>query len=368
MVDDDGAADPGNCDGAGEAFLSVQGAVDSMASGANIDVCPGTYTEQLSIPASKDNVTLRSTQSRAATIKAPATMAEPGDILRVDGASNLTLRGFVISGPLPNALFCSTETRAGVFVANGGSVTIDDNQLTGIRAADPNLRGCQNGIAVRVGRQATSSFGTATITNNDFDTYQKGAIVVDGSGSNASVTQNEVTGEGPVNYIAQNGIQISRGATGNVAANVVQDHTYSSAPSASSSGILLFESGAGLVVNNNDVHDNDDNIPLFTVSGVVVQQNAARDSTFYDGFFADSDTSGNQFLQNFASGNQLLDCEDLSTGTGTAGTANTWENNTGTTSVPPLICTPPFGGPPAAQGSDTQARAQATAHRAQPAG
>jgi hypothetical protein len=339
-----------------------------VAPGANIDVCSGTYAEQLSIPASKDNITLRWTQSRAATIKAPATMAEPGDLFRVDGASNLTLRGFVISGPLPNALFCSTETRAGVFVANGGSVTIEDNHLTEIRAADPNLRGCQNGIAIRVGRQATSSFGTATITNNDFDTYQKGAIVVDGSASNATVTLNEVTGEGPVGYIAQNGIQVSRGATGNVAGNTVQDHTYSSAPNASSSGILVFEAGSGLAVNNNNVHDNDDNIALFTVSGATVHQNAAQDSTFYDGLFADSDTSGNLFTQNFASGNQLLDCEDLSTGTGTSGTANTWENNAGTTSVPPLICTPPFGGPPAAQGSDTQARAQAAAHRVEPAG
>jgi hypothetical protein len=295
-------------------------------------------------------------------------MAEPGDILRVDGASNLTLRGFVISGPLPNALFCSTETRADVFVANGGSVTIDDNQLTEIWAADPNLRGCQTGSrCASVARPRPPSAPRRSPTTTSTPTRRERSSSTEG-GRNASVTQNEVTGEGPVNYIAQNGIQISRGATGNVAANVVQDHTYSSAPSASSSGILLFESGAGLVVNNNDVHDNDDNIPLFTVSGVVVQQNAARDSTFYDGFFADSDTSGNQFLQNFASGNQLLDCEDLSTGTGTAGTANTWENNTGTTSVPPLICTPPFGGPPAAQGSDTQARAQATAHRAQPAG
>jgi hypothetical protein len=221
---------------------------------------------------------------------------------------------------------------------------------------------------VRVGRQATSSFGTATITENDFDKYQKGAVVVDGSGSNASVTLNEVTGEGPVGYIAQNGIQISRGATGNVGGNTVQDYTYSSAPSASSTGILLFEAGAGLIVNNNIARDNDDNIALFIVSGVTVQQNAAQDSTFYDGLFADSDTSGNHFLGNFASGSQLFDCEDLSTGAGTLGTANTWEENAGTTSAPPLICTPPFGGPPAAQGSDTQARAQAAAHRAQPAG
>src|SRR5262249_41703248 len=87
-------------------------------------------------------------------------------------------QGFTIAGPLPNALFCSTESRTGLFVANNGSVTVDDNRFEEIRAADPALRGCQNGIAIRVGRQASSSFGTATITNNEFATYQKGAIVV----------------------------------------------------------------------------------------------------------------------------------------------------------------------------------------------
>jgi hypothetical protein len=365
MVDDDGQADPGNCDGTGTAATAIQAVVTAAAPGTNIDVCPGTYAEQLTVPASLDNITLRSTQPRGATIKAPASMVEPGDIIRVDGASGLSIRGFVIAGPLPNALFCSTETRAGLFVANGGEVTVDDNQFTEIRAADPNLRGCQNGIALRVGRQASSSFGTATITNNDFDTYQKGAIVIDGSGSSADVTLNQVIGEGPVNYIAQNGIQVSRGATGNVAGNTVQDHTYAPAPASSSSGILIFEAGSGLVVNNNDVHDNDDNISLFTVSGVVVQQNAVQDATEFDGLFADSDTSGNQFIENFADDNQAFDCEDLSVAVAVPPVANTWSDNTGTTSNPPLLCTPPF---PPPQEQSPQAQTEPAAHQVQPAG
>lgn len=365
MVDDDGQADPGNCDGGGTAFNAIQAALNASSTGANIDVCPGTYTEQLTVPASQDNITLRSTQSRGATIKAPASMAEPGDIIRVDGASGLAIRGFVISGPLPNTLFCSLETRAGLFVANGGSVTVDDNQFTEVRAADPNLRGCQNGIALRVGRQASSSFGTATITNNDFDTYQKGAIVIDGSGSSATIELNRVTGEGPVNYIAQNGIQVGRGATGNVAGNTVQDHTYAPAPASSSSGIIIFEAGSGLVVNNNDVHDNDDNILLLTVSGVVVRQNAVQDATEFDGLFADSDTSDNQFIENFADDNQAFDCEDLSVAVAVPPVANTWTDNAGTTSNPPLLCTPPVG---SAESQGPQAQAQAASRNVQVAG
>jgi len=367
MVDDDGEAAPGDCDDVNAPAASTIGAaVTAAANGTNIDVCPGTYAEQLTIPSGKDGLTLTSTQSRAATITAPAGMTEPGDIIRVNGATNVTIQGFVISGPLPNALFCSTESRTGLFVASNGSVTVDDNRFTEIRAADPNLRGCQNGIAIRVGRQASSSFGTATITNNAFDAYQKGAIVIDGSGSSADVGLNQVTGGGPVDYIAQNGIQVGRGATGHVAGNTVSGHTYSLAPSSSSTGLLIFEAGSNLVVNNNNVHDNDDNIDLFTTTGAVVQQNAVTDSTFFDGLFADSDTSGNQFLQNLADDNTAFDCEDLSTDLGNVPpVANTWTENIGTTSAPPLLCTPPQNGP---QAQGPQARARAAGHAVVPAG
>ncbi len=232
------------------------------------------------------------------------------------------------------------------------------------------MRGCQNGIAVRVGRQATPTAGTATITNNLFDKYQKGAIVVDGPGSSADVGLNTVTGEGPVNYTAQNGIQFSRGATGHAAGNTVAGHTYSLAPASSSTGVLIFQGGSGLVVNNNNVHHNDDNIDLITTSGAVVQQNAAQNATFFDGLFADSDTSGNQFLDNVATSNQLLDCEDLSVDLGNLPpVANTWTNNTGTTSAPPLLCNPALPGPTTtSQAQGEQARAKAAGHAVVPAG
>jgi hypothetical protein len=355
----------GDCNATTTAASTIGAAVTAAANGTTIDVCPGTYAEQLTIPNTKNDITLNSTQSRAATIKAPASMAEPGDIFRVNGASGLTIKGFVISGPLPNVLFCSTETRAGLFVAGDGSVTVEDNKFQEIRAADPALRGCQNGIAIRVGRQATPTSGTATITDNEFVTYQKGAIVIDGSGSTADISLNQVTGEGPVNYIAQNGIQFSRGATGHAEGNTVSGHTYSLAPSSSSTGVLIFQAGSGLVVNNNNVHHNDDNIDLITVTGVVVQQNAAQNATFFDGLFADSDTSGNQFLGNVATGNQLLDCEDLSTAVAIPPVANTWTDNTGTTSAPPGLCTPSSS---ASGTQGQQARAQAPGHAVQPAG
>jgi Right handed beta helix region len=288
-------------------------------------------------------------------------MAEPGDIIRVDGANDLAIRGFVISGPLPNNLFCSAETRAGLFVAGEGSVTVDGNRFQEIRATDPSLRGCQNGIAIRVGRQAAPSHvGTATITSNEFVTYQKGAIVVDGAESSADVGLNTVTGDGPVPHIAQNGIQFSRGATGNAAGNTVSGHVY--APKPLAAGVLIFQAGSGLVINNNNVHHNDDNIDLITTDGAVVQRNVAQDSNY--GLFADSDTSGNQFVENFADGNESFDCQDLSIAVDVPPVANTWTDNVGTLQFPPGTCTP-FG---SAEEQGPQARAGAAGHRVLPAG
>jgi hypothetical protein len=52
---------------------------------------------------------------------------------------------------------------------------------------------------------------------------------------------------------------------------------------------------------------------------------------------------GNSFFDNEAEGNSKNDCEDDTTGPGTAGTANRWFNNTGRLSVPTGLCTPGKG-------------------------
>jgi hypothetical protein len=54
------------------------------------------------------------------------------------------------------------------------------------------------------------SSGTTTgiINGNSILEYQKGGIVADCAGTNVTIPNNVVTGEGPVNYIAQNGIQL----------------------------------------------------------------------------------------------------------------------------------------------------------------
>ena len=67
-------------------FNTIQAAVNAAAPGDTIKVCAGTYVEQVTIPAAKSDLTLRSHTPLAAVIKAPPAMPDPKAIVRVNGA------------------------------------------------------------------------------------------------------------------------------------------------------------------------------------------------------------------------------------------------------------------------------------------
>jgi parallel beta-helix repeat protein len=88
---------------------------------------------------------------------------------------------------------------------------------------------------------------------------------------------------------------------------------------------------AGATLRSNTADGNVGNgIGFFSSSGNTIQFNTARNNGG-DGLLADALSTGNQFSFNAMSGNQRLDAEDLSTGSGTAGTGNVWVSNTGFT-------------------------------------
>lgn len=318
-------------------FTTIQSAVAASGPGDLIRVCPGVYQEQVDIGPGHDGLTLFSQQPREAIIKAPQlVMAEPGDIVRIHGVQNVSLKQFVISGPLPDTLFCSVTTRTGVRIDQGASALLRDNQITQIRSTSPALRGCQNGIGVLVGRNVEGSTGTAWITHNEVDRYQKGAIVVDNAGSSATIDHNVIVhGPEDVIPIAPNGIQVSRGASAQVDHNVVTQNN----GAASGTGILLYQAGSGLVqVDHNDVYANDDGISLYSSDNETVAHNNSHEQLFYDGLYMDPDSAGNTIAENDAYLNTEHDCHDDSHGAGTAGTANYWIHDKGNTELPQGIC------------------------------
>lgn len=109
------------------------------------------------------------------------------------------------------------------------------------------LDGSQHGVGVLyttvlqdgtpTGPSATGTLSGSTITN-----YQKNGVVVSGSGAVVKVLNNTVTGQDQIDWIAQNGIQISFGASSTVTGNTVSNNWYTP-KSYVACGLLFYQAG-----------------------------------------------------------------------------------------------------------------------------
>jgi hypothetical protein len=154
-------------------------------------------------------------------------------------------------------------------VNNGGDVDIRNSNISDI--GEKPFNGTQHGVGIYFVFGAPSK---GSIQNNTISRYQKGGIVVNGSANNVNVQQNTVIGLGPIDFIAQNGIQVAYGAKAQVQNNFVSGNAYTGANFASSGGVLVF-GGCGLgplvtniQVQNNTVIGNDVGVWLTNTDGV----------------------------------------------------------------------------------------------------
>lgn len=344
-------------------YTTIQAAVDAAKAGDTIVVAKGTYTEQVTFAADKDNITLRAMNSQRPVIVAPAALAGDKGIVEVDGADGVTVRGFTITG-LATA---GGGLTYGV-VIDGGSATVRDNLITKIR--NNPLDGVQTGVAVAVLGDVSKT--AAVIDGNTITDYQKGGVVVFGADATATVSGNTIVGAGPTDLIAQNGVQVSDGADGYVFENFISGNEYTGPEDVSAAGIYadtadtvvvagnkVFENQTGLLLVNlgsvlvtgNRVFDNSqDGVDLVGVRGglfagnrvegngvdgvylgdttnVVVTGNRVRDNGGR-GLVLTDGSSGNVVLGNALRGNAGFDAYDDTTGGRTAGTANFWFFNT----------------------------------------
>lgn len=123
-------------------------------------------------------------------------------------------------------------------VVNGdvNSVSVDVVNSNVHDIGEVPLNGTQHGVGIyyRAGGTASAS---GKITGNTVWNYQKGGIVVN-LNSSANISDNIVSGQGPVGYIAQNGIQVGYGANAQVMRNIVSGNAYTGNTDASG-GILI---------------------------------------------------------------------------------------------------------------------------------
>jgi hypothetical protein len=264
-----GASAGTNASCASPGFTSVQTAVDAATDGTTVYLCGTTpYAEQVIIA----NKSLTLTGDAGASITAPSAFPGSevsrlpaqfaGDNLVVPqaivviwgGSANVTIDGLAVSGPLPGNGGCA-EQEFGVLVLGGASATLTHDQVLNAQDSNAALNGCQFGVGIQVGRRywprtdfsaflVENFIGHASISDTAVSGYAKNGITVDGPGSTADLRAATVTGGGRHtqlgDLVAQNGIQISRGATGSVRDSTVSGNTYSGPLAASSTGILVY--------------------------------------------------------------------------------------------------------------------------------
>jgi hypothetical protein len=252
-------------------FNTIQAALTAAPAGANVRVCSGTYTEQLTITkavsvASSGPVTVQlpatPVDSTTACDTAPGSGPHPQDGIDICGSGIVSLTGFTVDAAWA-AGTCNDDLNA-ILVAGGATLKGSNLAITAAGAVP--LNGCQGGVGIQIGMAWTTpvEVGHATLKNVNVSGYQKNGITVDGAGSTATITNSNVAGIGATDQIAQNGIQVSFGALGKITNSVVTgnecDHPScgpDSLLSSQSTGVLFYAQAAGSKLSNSTLSNND---------------------------------------------------------------------------------------------------------------
>ena len=251
-------------------FPTIQAAVTAAPAGSTINVCPGTYPEQVTI---NKRLTVRGVTSgtlNQAVVTAPAggivantvSLATAYPIaaqIYVHDTTGVTITNLVVDGFGNNGLtLCGVPNLVGIYYQDA-SGSIRDVVTRNQTSVPPN--GCaqgngmgifvQSGISLVTGGAGTS---TVTVLDSSVHDFQKNGITGNEVGTRLTVTSNEVRGQGPTNGAAENGIQLGFGATGRVGGNTVIDEIWAPDTASDSgdaaTGILIFDVAGANVLNN----------------------------------------------------------------------------------------------------------------------
>jgi len=310
---------------------TVGSGISVASAGDTVNIAAGTYIEQVSIAA---GIRLLGAGKASTIIQFPAApvanvpdMSQAGNPLAAiavvyagAAGANVTLEALTIQGPAP----FNSAALYGIFAGNTTNLIVTDCDVRDIRH-NP-LDGTQRGNAIQIGRDFTQQFATATLTNVTIIGYQKTGILVDGVGRNATIENCVITGTGPTNQIAQNGIQVSRGATATIRDTAVSGNFYIPT-STVSCNVLGFQSGA-LAIENSSFTGSNVGVYALQSSGVVSLTGNTIGTTgsgndygvILDGATAAATFSGNTLANNTT---QQISIQDTSNRSVTFSTSNT---------------------------------------------
>jgi parallel beta-helix repeat protein len=249
---------------------TIQLAVNAVAVGGTVKVCPGTYPEQVLITRNVTLTGVASGNADAAVITSPTTgvVANTSDLygpppaspnvaaqILVQNAKAVNISNLTVDGSNNQIAACAPDLRGIYYQNSSGTISEVATRNQVLPGGPSGLIGCQAGQGIFVQSSYSGAVSAnVTIKNSSVSNFQKNGITIDGPKASGTVTYNSITGQGSTTGAAENGVQIGDGAAGSVTDNAIVDYIW--APDAfpdtgdAAAGILIYASEHILVQNN----------------------------------------------------------------------------------------------------------------------
>ena len=311
-------------------FTSIQTAVDAAASGDVIQVCPGTYDEQVEITKPLSLVGVGRDGNKAVVVQ-PSNMVANTDFGGFDTAaailvrdtSDVSIKNIILDG-INNGVGCEQPPLGtdpyldGIFYQNSSgeiASVVVRNILT--------PQGCAQSFAIDFESDTETQL---TVRDSSVHDYDQVGILANGSGVNLHAIRNMITGLGPSDdrLFAQTGIQIGLGGKGSLEDNTVINHIFAPCVSPSecennATGIRAFLTTEDVKIVRNVVGKSQVGIFVLLASGVRVLENRVLDTDVFDGIAVIGDN-------NAVKGNMITNSDE--SGVFVQGASNTIQDNT----------------------------------------
>lgn len=281
-------------------FTDVQAAVNAAKSGDTIYVCPGTYHENVTIT---KKLTLQGKKVSGQALPVIATPDNGGfdPILKIQNAPDVRIRDLRLVG---------TNSEFGVLAEKSTHLTVEKLVIDDVGA----------GIVLRDGSNK------GVIQKNTISQGEAAIAVLDSKEAKVKNNTLKASGQG-LGF----GIYVQRADKTTASNNTISDTEI---------GIYVETSSSVQVSSNTVTTPHEVGIRLEDVNKSTVRKNTVTDSKNNGiGLISGGgDNRDNTLEENTIKNSANQDAHDTSVGNKTAGTANTWEDNTCVTSDPAGLC------------------------------
>jgi hypothetical protein len=274
----------GTCQPALPHFTTIQAAINASAQGGTVLVCPGTYSEQLTIfhPLTLKGVDNNGSNLALLTMPPGAT----GDQIYVQ-ATNVNISDITLDGSNNGATLCGQGPNGIVYWLSSGTI----NHVA-VRNEFPSteITDCLSGDGIFVGTNDTGA-SNVTIENSSIHAFQANGIEVNGRGASATIKNNSIGGNVPA--LSGNGIALWFGGTGTVSSNsIINVIEPVSFPNLGGAGYgVIVQCSQGVTISGNTIGD--------TQAGIVVSSSSCNSTT--------GNGDANTILRNIISQTHIFD-------------------------------------------------------------